>query len=315
MMQSRKSFRWGAPFRCFGIYGPMFAFVHLNDPFLGSAFDHQPERHPIKSMIKRLISVLTMIFLMVASCQRDFSPLSPEIVVRPAADLSQLSLAPIDSAYAFHRMSTPSVWDWDDNYVIKFSYQWRKQPDRFINIEQTITESFAMAVEFLRHQWENSSIYLGTPRPEDHPPIAGTISYQNGHCFIRDNIIIHCGIRNDSSVQDANVIKLVDELLLQSPTYRHSSALRPVIRKFAISKNPVPLRTDTPLIIDVVNPSGCGVVYYTWRFNPSFGGVLQEVDRYYFQSYMDDPMTIYLRLIAFNTCGFSSWAEIKIDVR
>jgi len=270
-------------------------------------------------MIKTIIlSLLLLIILLSVACHQDFSPLSPEMVIREAADLSSLSLPSVDPPYILKKAGQSSVSEYFYNdqvlYLVRFKYEWQRSADQIVNIDLTVAESYEMAVDLLKMEWETSSIYHGVPRPQDHPSVAGTISYENGRTFIRDNIIIKNRVLNDSTLKFADLARITDQLLLKAPTHSDLHSVRPSIRKFEIVKNPVPLWSSTKLNIAVIDPLGY-TLSYDWRFQPNFGGIWKEADGYYFKSYMDDPTTIFLRLIVFNRTGFSSWSEIKIDIK
>ncbi|NLP11604.1 hypothetical protein GX408_14500 [bacterium] len=265
-----------------------------------------------------LVCTHSFIVLLHLACSGDFSPLAAKRIIREAADLSLLSLPADNPAYSLTRAGKTFTWEnnWENHcyYLVQFKFEWRRPPDQIVNVDLTVTESYEMALDFLRSEWETSSLYLGAPRPRDYPTIAGTISYQGGRTFIRDNIIAKIRILNDSSLTYNHLAALADHLLLKAPTHSDLSHVRPSIRRFAIEKNPVPLRSSTKLDIAVVDPLK-STLYYDWRFQPNFGGIWLDKDGYYFQIDMDEPGTIFLRLIVYNQAGFSSWSEIEIVVK
>jgi|GEM_PF-4425497 len=267
--------------------------------------------------MRKIILILPLLILLI-SCERDFAPISPEPGFRAAADLSLLSPCFSDDAYtltkAGHPFTSEILWQDIAYYLVRFNYEWQKSADQWIIVEQTVCESFEQAVCLLKNEWETSSFYHRGPRPQDYPTIAGTISYENGRTFIRDNIVIRSRILGDSTIEHAELARNIDRYLLKTPIFQSSAAACPQIIKFAISKNPVPLWSSTKLLIGIIDPTG-GTLYYDWRFQPNTGGICKEVDGYYFQSYMDDPVTLFLRLIAFNSAGYSAWSEIKIEVK
>lgn len=257
------------------------------------------------------------IALALMQCKTDRSPLTPYWDrVRAAADLSNLAISNIDESFIFERKSGPYtneiLLDNKAYYGVYFKYSWKKPPERFLNVTELITPNHETALQYINDRWETSSIYIGQPLPQDKPPVVGHVSYWNGRTFIRDNIVVDCHLNADLNPYLPEIARLIDNVLLKSPTYTSVSAAKPIVQRFQIEKSTVKLWSSTKLFIQVKNPIG-GNVHYDWRFMPGVGGIWRETDgSYYFQLYLDNPTTILVRLIAFNDAGFSDWAEIKV---
>jgi len=264
-----------------------------------------------------LFFFLVSLLLMLIACQQDFSPLEPKMIIREAADLSNLSLSNLDPSYLLVKNRQFFISEYRKQegicYLVHYRYQWRNSLNQFLHLELLVAESYSMAMDLLKMEWEISSIYHGGPRPQDHPVVAGTISYEDGRTFIRDNLIVKIRSEDDSSLNPANLAVMADRQLLKAATHSDLADVQPIIRKFEITKNPVQLWGSTKLNIAVLDPLG-STVTYDWRFSDGHGGIWKEGNEYFFQTYFDEPAAVQLRLIAFSQAGFSTWSEITVIV-
>lgn len=267
-----------------------------------------------------LCEILILFLFVSVSCSKEIDEIKSD-VLRANVKLTNTNIPILINSIEIRDGETPLLWEagWDNNerfYVVKYDYSWKFSNDDFINVNLTVAESNELAKRYLIGRLELCTFPLTPSERMDNPAIVGDISYDNGLNFIRDNIIIE--IHNESSVTNfqKTIIEQIDSKILDSPSFNSLVEIKPIIREFSISKNPVVEMTKTPLIIHIEDPNNLEVVY-KWRYDKSsgYGGIHRDdSDNYYYKSSWADTSIseIGLTLIAINEYGFYSDSTIFI---
>jgi hypothetical protein len=278
-------------------------------------------RNPLFSLV-----IITVMATLLLFCARDKSPLEPEInLVRAAVPLTADDIPALKGQELAADDEKPQLWEsglqeGERNYVVKFPYGWVAKADDWLYVDLTVTDSKEMAHQYLMQMRMTCSLPMDLYAPEDHPPVAGHISYSSrvnsSISFIRDNIIIEIRAHGRFEGMNIDIAKQIDACLLKSATAATADRMRPVIAKFAIAQNPVKYNSMTPLIINVRDPMK-GKLYYAWRFSPTSedrGGIeVDEFGDYFYYAETYSP-TEELTMIVMNDCGFYASATIYISI-
>lgn len=210
-------------------------------------------------------------------------------------------------------------WIWKAGFsdevfiVVRFVYWWEKSDNDFVHVDLLVTENRDLANKYHTEKRETSSVPIDLLPPEDQPAIAGDVSFGNGQEFIRDNIVVEIraeGIFND---EISEIARQIDDLVLGGPRFVSLSQVKPVIKDFNITKNPVTEGTQTLLTLNIDDPND-QKPFYEWIYTEiaGFGGVVIEDDNgdlYYLANAVADNLAANeqeLSVLVINEYGFCS---------
>jgi hypothetical protein len=203
-------------------------------------------------------------------------------------------------------------------YTPIYEYRWDSDGDDFAIIDIWVADSKNLAFDILKEKQKSYTIPTNLlEQRKDIPAVVGDLSYFKGLEFIRDNFIVRINTSESFKNSISEIAKCVDSKILKSPTYNLATQIKPVIKNFKLSKNPVSENTKTALIIQVDDPNNKAIVYQ-WSFDKSsgYGGITKDDSGiyYYNSSWVEsNNITIGLTLIATNELGFCTDSTIYIQ--
>lgn len=277
----------------------------------------------MKKFNKTLILLLSLLFIIsLSSCDSETEEINKGNI-RGAVKLTTNDIPALEGATETRGGEKPWIWKagWDNETfdIVKYLYSWTLSDVDFVNIDLIVAETEEQALQYLTEKRENSSIPLNLLQPEDQPTIAGNISYGNGSDFIRNNIVIEIHAEGAFNEKTDKIAQQIDALILNSPSFVSLSQVKPVIKDFKITNNPVIERTQTLLILNIEDPNN-KEIYYQWNFNTIIGlggNIIQDdkEDFYYDSNSVYDDLESNeeeLTVIAINEYGFCADSTIFI---
>lgn len=270
-------------------------------------------------MFNHILILLLIVFL--SSCNKEIDEIN-HCKIRGAVKLSINEIPALEGATAIKSGEKPWLWKmgWQgDNYdLVKYVYAWTLSDTNFVNVDMVITESDEQALRYLTEKRETSSIPLDLLQPEDHPTVAGDISFGQGRDFIRNNIVIEIHTEGIFKDRTDKLAQQIDKIIIDGPSFNSLIQIKPVIMDFKLANNPVIERTKTLIILEVVDPNN-REIYYQWNPNTIVGlggNVIKENGNYYFEAnstYIDvETNEQELTAITINDFGFFTDSTITI---
>jgi hypothetical protein len=270
-------------------------------------------------MFNNILIILLIVIL--NSCDRETDKITHGNI-RGAVKLSINEIPALQGTSEIKRGERPWLWKmgWHgDNYdLVKYVYTWTLSDTSFVNVDMVITESDEQALRYLTEKRETSSIPLYLLQPEDQPTIAGDISFGQGSDFIRNNIVIEIHAEGIFNNRTEKLSQQIDKIIIEGPSFYSLTEIKPTIKNFRITENPVIERTKTMIIIEVDDPNKKDI-YNQWNFNTIIGlggNVIHENDNFYYESnstYTNVETNVEeLTVIAINEFGFFADSTITI---
>ena len=266
------------------------------------------------SLCLLVISLFSLI-----QCKKDTESVDND-VVRPIIQLTTSDITTFNGMTQIGFGETP----WSVHEILSgiytpiYEYRWDSDGDDFAYIDIWVADSRDLAFDILKEKQKSYTIPPNIlEQSKDIPAIVGDLSYQKGLEFIRDNFIVRIYTSDSYNNSISEIAKYIDSKILKSPTYNLAAQVKPVIKTFKLSKNPVTEKTQTALTIQVDDPNHREIIYQ-WRFDKSSGyGEITKDDsgNYYYNSSVVDSnnTTLGLTLIATNELGFCADSTIYIQ--
>lgn len=270
--------------------------------------------------MKKVFLSLTLGFFILGLCCKNNPVKPPFSLVRAAIKLPGDFFPGLENASEFDTPDQPWYWEvqtdeGDEFYVIRFEYRWVFTSGEQVNIQLIVAETAKQAHDYLLDMRKYCSAPMDIVAPEDQPCVVGDISFGKGSMFIRDNIVIVIRAYGEFKDKITDIARKIDSLVFKSAVSASATSMKPVIKRFEITQNPVAFESETELVIALNDPMK-GKMYMHWRFAPSrdYGGIFYRGGTYYYYARSGQPK-IWLTLIVLNDSGFYSTSTIEIMIQ
>ena len=142
-------------------------------------------------MKMKILPTFLVIIVCVVSCDKN-PLLYRHKSVRARIKLEKIEIKSLNETVYFTGGEKPRLWEFGEEkyYVIGYRYRWDESSNNFIIINLTVAGAVELAYEYLNNKRLNCSCPIVCLPSEDHPAIAGDISFGGGRHFIRNNIVI-----------------------------------------------------------------------------------------------------------------------------
>ena len=266
------------------------------------------------SLCLLVISLFSLI-----QCKKDTESVDNDVV----RSIIQLTTSDITTFYGMTQIGFGET-PWSVHEILPgiytpiYEYRWDSDGDDFAYIDIWLADSKDLAFDILKEKQKSYTIPPNLlEQSKDIPAIVGDLSYHKGLEFIRDNFIVRIYTSDSFNKSVSEIAKYVDSKILKSPTYNLATQVKPVIKIFKLSKNPVTEQTQTALTIQVDDPNHKAIIYQ-WRFDKGsgYGGITKDDSgNYYYNSSGADSnnTSLGLTLIATNEFGFCADSTIYIQ--
>lgn len=265
------------------------------------------------------LCLLVISLFSLIQCKKDTVSVD-NVVVRPIIQLTTSDIPTFNGMTQIGFGETP----WSVHEILPgiytpiYEYRWDSDGDDFAYIDIWVADSKNLAFDILKEEQKSFNIPPNIlEQSKDTPAFVGDLSYRKGSEFIRDNFIVMINTSDNFNNSVSEIAKYIDSKILKSPTYNLVTQVKPVIKIFKLSKNPVTEKTKTLLSIQVDDPNHKEIIY-RWRFDKSsgYGDVTKDNSgNYYYNSSLADlnNTSLGLTLIATNELGFCADSTIYIQ--
>ncbi len=269
----------------------------------------------MKRFVLYPLAILAALLIITGSCERNSEEIGG---IRPLPYLSAEDIPVFRGMSQIRYGENPRMVtrDFTGDYTAEFEYLWESDSGDYSVIDIRVIESQESAIAALLE----SHKYYSNPFIEenrDEPAVVGDLSYFGGVEFIRDNLIIKIRTSDNYDNSITEIARSVDNKILKGPAFHSLARVKPVIKEFSITDNPVLERTQTLLVIRTEDPNNQEITYQ-WRFDKSsgYGGIYKDgIGNYFYSSGWADTsdVALGLTLIAINRYGFCKDSTIYIS--
>lgn len=264
--------------------------------------------------------ILVISFFSLIQCKKDTESVDVG-AIRPIIQLTTSDIPTFNGMTQSGFGNTP--WGVSEilsgTYTPMYEYRWDSNGDDFAYIDIWVADSKDLALDILKEKQKAYSIPPNLlEQNKDIPAVVGDLSYYKGLEFVRDNFIVRIYYSDKFSNSVSEIAKYVDSKILKSPTYISVNQVKPVIKVFKTSNNPVIEQIQTSLTIQVEDPNNKEITYQ-WRYNQESGYSVvtknNSGEYYYFSNLnVSNNTEVGLTLIAINDYGFCADSTINIQV-
>jgi hypothetical protein len=266
-------------------------------------------------------TLILLLLVLLSFCDKETEKITHGNI-RGAVKLSKNKIPILEGSTEIEIGERPWLWkmSWNgDNYtLVSYIYSWALSDSDFVEVDFGVTESDEQALKYLTEKRESSSLPLYLHPPQDQPTIAGDISFGQGSDFIRNNIVIEMHAEGIFISKTEKLAQQIDKIIVDGPSFISLSQIKPIIKDFRITNNPVIERTKTMIILEVLDPNNKDI-YYQWRYNTLVGlggNIIQENGIFFYEAnstYSDvETNEEELKVITINEFGFFSDSTITI---